>query len=227
MPSLTASIYEMMQHSMDMKSRRAGVSEEDIALSYQMGMHPIDVRVFRDWSSRGYLFVIRLPKIMARPFQGIMTPKEMDVKKKTEQYGVVITAEREDGEGNKYMAETAIFVSDYDLMSVWKSFGNSYQKIFISAANGASRGSYPPEGTALISALNKELQSILQHGCQDDYQSSGNPNVKAEDRFGAFAKGKVIVCESRAACAATYKQYDLDWPYDELGKYSGEMLDKK
>jgi len=45
-------------------------------------------------------------------------------------------------------------VSDYDLMSIWRRGGAGWRKVFVSAANGAPRGPYPAEATAIIKELN-------------------------------------------------------------------------
>jgi hypothetical protein len=227
MSGLTATVHEMMQHQMDRKMQQKGVAQEDIDESYQVGMHPMDVRVFRDWSLKNLLFVIRLPKLNARPWHGVLPPKIMAVKAKTGDFGVVVTSQRVDGDGDEFQGQALGFVSDYDMMSVWKSHGTGWEKIFISAANGAARGPWQAEARWLVQALNKELVSKLQHGCQDDYQSIKNPGVKQTDRFGFFIKGAVQVCDTREACAKAYKENGLEWPYDQSGKYIGEVFDAR
>jgi hypothetical protein len=234
MSSLTVTMHEMLEQQREKEWRRAGVDENDIRDSSILGMHPVDVRVFRDHSLRGYLFIIRLPKLTARVWHGFFPPKIMAVKAKTGDAGVVVTNERvdrndnkveyEDSKGNIIEKRAMAFVSDYDMMSVWRKEGSAWRKIFISAAGGRTRGNWQAEAKTLVRSLNQMLVSRLQHGCQDDYHSSKNPGVKNGDRFGFFLEGKIFVCGTINSCAKAYEDLKLDWPYDMHGTYCGPMF---
>jgi hypothetical protein len=222
MPDFTVTMQELYEHQRERDWRRAGIGERDIADSRDLGMHPKDVSIFRECSNTGILLIIRLPKLAARPWQGVMPPKPYWYKKKTGTSGLVADREFNDETG-EITGGDAIFVSDYDMMSVWRAEGNGWQKIFISAAGGASRGPWLPESKTLVRELNKRLVSKLQHGCQDDYQvnAARHPNVKQDDRFGFFIRGKIEIHEGFVACGNAYRQNGLDWPYDMHGKYCG------
>ncbi|HSW03332.1 hypothetical protein [Aquabacterium sp.] len=209
MASLTASIQESIEAQREQEWRRLGVAEADIAGSRSTGIDARDITTLRKFSLAGMLLVLRCPKVTARAHHGIFPPKLMAVKEKTGSSGLVVNQHGD------------ILVSDYDLMSVWRQAGAGWQKVFISAANGASRGAWSAEATLLVRSLNQQLVSRLQHGCQDDFQSALNPGVKPGDHFAAFRHGALQHLPQPAACRAFYVQQRLHWPYDPGGHFTG------
>ncbi len=209
MASLTATIQDSIEFTREQEWRKAGATQQDIAHSRLTGMDARDIRVFRQFSEAGYLIFIRCPKVAARAMHGMFPPKPLAVKQKTGSSGIVVTS------------SGAMHVSDYDLMSVWKRAGaNNWEKIFMSAANGASKGPWTEEARNLVQKLNTRLVSRLQHGCQDDFQSAKNPGVKPTDHFALFEQG---ICEPIAKaedCARAYAARGLTWVYTAGGIYS-------
>lgn len=203
-------IQELVEFNREQEWERSGVAEEDVRFSRFCGMDARDVAVFRRCSSRRYLIVVRCPKLTARPWHGVLPPKPLATKDKTGSSGVVVTAAKR------------IFVSDYDLMSVWKGAPGEYRKIFISASGGAARGHWSMEAQALVLEMNASLVSRIQHGCQDDYHSPKNPGVAAKDHFAAFHDGISTYLPTAAECARFYERMGLAWPYSPAGKYVGE-----
>ena len=197
--------------------RRAGATEQDISWSRQSGMDARDVAALRVTTlAQSLCIVIRCPKATARIWHGILPPKNVATKEKTNAAGVM--------QGNK---GRLLMVSDYDLMSVWRGPASAQVKVFISAAKGASRGAWSTEAVALIRMLNGKLVSRLQHGCQDDFESTDNPGVKSGDHFIAFNRGAVTYLANREACAKYYVDAGLGkWPYDASGKFSGRVHGK-
>ncbi len=210
MSTLTSTLQEQFEYQRETEWRRRHVPEADILLSRQTGMDATDIGVFRRFSQRGLLFVVRCPKTTARAYHGLWAPKPLALKDKTGSAGLVV-------------AKGGIRVSDYDLMSVWRQGGGGWSKLFISAPGGAARGPYSPEARALIVEINQQLVSRLQHGCQDDYQSSANPGVKPGDHFAAFRQGQAQHLANPPACQAYYTMLGLPWVYDGGGRYNGPL----
>ena len=205
---LTATFQELMEHRREAEWRKAGVPEHDIVFSRSCGMDARDVRVFREVSARDLIIVVRCPKVAARPWHGVLPPKPMAAKEKSGSSGVLV----KEGRG--------AYVSDYDLMGVWRGTPGSFSRIVMSAPGGAPRGKWTPEATELARLLNKRLVSRIQHGCQDDFDSADNPGVKKGDHFAAFKLGISTHLVDIAACAKYYAENGLDWPYDADGKYA-------
>jgi hypothetical protein len=153
------------------------------------------------------LIVVRCPKVAARAWHGLIPPKPISVKSKSGSSGVAV---KEAG---------TMLVSDYDLMSLWRWEARGWRKVVISAANGAARGRYPTEGTALLKELNRNLVSRLQHGCQDDYCSPKNPGVNMTDHFATFCNGMAEHHTNSMACKAFYERNHLVWLYGWTGEY--------
>lgn len=207
--TLTASLQDRFEHQREQEWKRKGVSQNDILFSRLCGMDAVDVSVFRRVSAeRALIIITRCPKLTARPWHGTLMPKPASIKEeKTGTSGVVVT-------------DRGLFVSDYDLMGVWRHGRKGYERICMSAPNGAPRGPWTAEAHALVRYLNQQLVSRIQHGAQDDFDSPLNPGVKPTDHFAAFANGHGEYLPSVAACEAYYARYDLDWPYDGAGRYS-------
>jgi hypothetical protein len=206
-----ATIQESMDFKREEEWRRAGVLENDIRFSSLCAIDARDVRTFREVSLTSRLIiVVRCPKRTARPWHGLLAPKPMATKQKTGTSGVVVTP---DG---------TMFVSDYDLMSVWQGDGDGFRKVFISSTTGNPRGPFTAEAKVVVRALNARLVSRIQHGCQDDYHSASNPGVKpVDDHFAAFAVGAAEYLANAGDCARFYAKHGLTWPYDASGKYVG------
>ncbi len=68
-------IQEAMELQRETEALRAGVSQRDIDLSRQCGIDAMDVRVFREFSGKGFLIVVRCPKTAARVWHGLIPPK--------------------------------------------------------------------------------------------------------------------------------------------------------
>jgi hypothetical protein len=210
-PGLTTTIQEHLEYKREEEWRREGVPEGDIEFSRLSGMDARDVRAFRAFTKEtkdSLLIVVRCPKVSARAHHGVFRPKTKATEQKTGTSGLAVT-------------ETKIFVSDYDLMSVWQSGLKGFEKIFISAEGGAPRGRWTPQARRLIRELNRNLVSRIQHGCQDDYNSPRNPGVKAGDHFAAFQAGAAEHLADMFECARYYTKFGLVWPYDRTGKYVG------
>lgn len=196
------------------KALEQGAAGSDIDLAIASGFDPRDVHAIRDYSeAKSLLLVFRCPKASARPWHGDYEPKRGHVSEKSDASGRATKAGR-------------IYVSDYDLMSVWRVSGSiaarGYQKIFVTAMRrGAKRGAFSPEATETVRSLNKGLVSRLQHGAQDDWANAGNRGVTGDDRFLAFECGQAWYMGSAQACAAFYRARGLRWPYDASGRYTG------
>lgn len=212
---LKATIQEFMERAREAEARAAKASEADILHSRKSGIDARDVATLRAFSQRlSLLIVVRCPKATARAWHGLLPGKNIATKAKTGSSGVVV---RKSGPQGK--ERTVMMVSDYDLMSVWKRDGASYEKVFISALEkGAPRGKWAPAAVKLVRALNRALVTKIMHGCQDDWHSPDNPGVKSEDRFAAFEREQFFYLQNPGACEAFYRSRGLDWPYDGAGK---------
>lgn len=204
---LTYKIQEAMEWQRETEALRAGVSQRDIDLSRRSGIDAMDVPVFREFSGRGFLIVVRCPKTAARAWHGLIPPKPISIKHKSGSSGVAVKSPGH------------MRVSDYDLMSLWRQSGIGWRKVFVSAANGAPRGPYSPEATAIIKELNGRLVSKIQHGCQDDFCSPHNPGVNMTDHFAVFFKNVGEHQANPLLCKMFYEQKGLVWPYNSAGGY--------
>lgn len=190
-------------------ARAAGADGLDIQLSQDSGMDARDIMFLRRFTKqKGLLIVFRCPKPSARAFHGTLPAKTFATKAKTNESGTVM------GHGGTLM------VSDYDMMSVWRSTGTGFQKILVSAlVPGAARGAWSPEARDLVREMNQTLVSKLQHGCQDDFASEKNPGVKMADHFLAIRMGDGIYLPDPIHCENFYRAHALRWPYGSGGKY--------
>ena len=190
----------------------AGATSEDIALARDSGMDARDVRFLRSFTAaRKLLIVFRCPKRSARAFHGDMPAKTFATKAKTNGTGTVV------GHGGTLM------VSDYDMMSIWRSTGSGFLKVFTSAlVPGAPRGKWSAEARDIVRGMNGSLVTKLQHGCQDDFlDSAKNPGVKMADHFLAIRMGVGTYLRDPQVCENYYRAYALWWPYDSRGVHSG------
>ena len=205
--SLTYNIQEAMEVDQEQQALQAGVPQKDIDFSRSSGIDPRDVRIFREYSRKGVLVIVRCPKKTARAWHGRIPAKPISLKEKSGSSGVAVAS------------TGRMFVSDYDLMSVWRQQGKAWQKVIISAAHGAARGPYPVEGTLVLKDLNRDLVSRIKHGCQDDFCSPQNPGVNATDHFAAFYNGLSEHLSNSTACKMFYERLELPWLYGPSGTY--------
>lgn len=204
-----ATIQDRLEAKREDELRNAGIPEDDIEFSRLSGIDARDVLVFRQTSLAGLIIVVRCPKTAGRIWHGLLPPKPWAVKDKSGESGVVVTEDR------------GMFVSDYDLMSVWRRDQKGWKKVVVSAAGGAASGKWQPEAIAVVVNLNKRLISRIQHGCQDDFDSPSNRGVKPEDQFAAFREGMPSHFDDPAALKAFYDRNGLvPWPYNSLGKFN-------
>lgn len=226
----TFSIQEILEGKAEENWRRKGVPEGDIQFSRVSGMDAGDIRGFRKFTAKhpGYLIVVRCPKLTARPHYNTFQSKpgyaSVDRDKKPAKSGtsglLVYKGEQLQVDGTK-APKDKLFVSDYDLMSVWRRGAKGFEKISVSAKDGHKRGEFTPDATVVIRELNwcMESRSRIQHGCQDDWNTADNPGVKAGDHFAAFNLGAAEHFDSPNGLSIYYGKLQLSWPYDSNGKY--------
>src|SRR5262249_38227697 len=77
MSGLRASLQERNEFRREGQWRDAGVTAGDISFSKLSGMDARDIKVFREFSARGWMFIVRCPKVAARAMHGIFPPKIM------------------------------------------------------------------------------------------------------------------------------------------------------
>jgi hypothetical protein len=223
-------IQEMLEAKAEENWRRKGVSEKDIEFSRWSGMDAGDIRGFLKYTVRqpGYLVIARCPKLTARPHYNTFQSKPgyaaVDREGRHPKSGdsglLVYKGETAQPDGTK-VPKDKLFVSDYDLMSIWRRGGKGFEKIFVSAAGGAKRGKFTPDATIVVRELNwcMESRARIQHGCQDDWNSPDNPGIKAGDHFAAFNVGKAEHFDSPIEVGIYYNNLSLPFPYDGNGKY--------
>ena len=201
-------LQELAESAKERRWKEKRVPEEDIAFSRLCGVDAEDVGTFRRITrQRAALIIVRGPKLAARVFHGIFPPKPASAR------------DQKSGTSGVGEARGKPFVSDYDLMGAWRRSGSGYQKIFMAAPGGASRGPWSVEGMALARELNCALVSPIQHGAQDDYHSPSNRGVQSGDYFAAFNAGIAKYLGSVPACEQYYRQHQLDWPYLANGRH--------
>lgn len=221
--SLTASIADHAVASRMRDAAAEGVSTEDIEFAMRSDVDPADVKALRETTRRlGLLLVIRCPKHGAAGWHGTFRAKRW--------------ADGHDSAGNLVKSGVSgvgvhpehgnIFVSDYDMMSLWqRGADGKFHKVFASALQqGAQRGPWSVEGMRMVRWLNQGLRSPLQHGAQDDYtppEGGLHPNVQPDTRFAAFVEGQRKYLRDAAACQRFYEKHGLHWPYDAAGKFTG------
>ena len=184
--------------------KQAGISDRDIAFAFETGISAPDVAVFRKFS-RGCLIITRCPKRTSLPWHGMLTPKIASCNVPSNDSGLTGKA-------------GVVMVSDYDLMCVFRERPSGLERVVIAADNGKKQGRWSMDGTLFVRALNAELQSRIQHGCNDDWDSPDNRGVKPTDTFAAFRNGLTTHLNSPAACEEYYVRAGIFWPYDGNGR---------
>jgi len=222
----TFTIQEILEGKAEENWRRKGVPEEDIKFSRLCGMDAGDIRGFRKFTRKppGYLVIVRCPKLTARPhyetFQskpGYAAVDRDGAHPKSGTSGLLVY---------KGQNKDKLFVSDYDLMSIWRRGAKGFEKISVTAEGGRKRGKYSPDATMAIRELNwcMESRARIQHGCQDDWDSPDNPGVKPADHFAAFNLGAAEHFDSPSVLGYYYHDLHLPFPYDGNGRYNAAKL---
>jgi hypothetical protein len=223
--------------------RAEGVPEVDIQMTRLNGMDGRDIGTVRNFTARhGLLIVIRCPKPGARAFHRLLPAKpghlhtlalEKGPSKppKSGRDGIVRVTQqftREDGTP----ARREEYVSDYDMMSMYRWLATGLEKIWVSPdpverpppenPRKQYKGAFSKLATGLIRELNFNMVSHLQHGCQDDWISTNNPGVGvSSDHFTAFNAGEPTYLPRPKDCGVYYRQHNLTWSYDEgTGKFT-------
>ena len=221
-PKQGFSIQEILEAKAEEEWRREGVSEKDIEFSRLAGMDAGDIRGFRNFTSQhpGYLIIVRCPKMTARPHHRTFRPKPGFASSAKSGTSGLLVFQKDTGRGDG-STETRLFVSDYDLMSVWRHGSKGWEKIKVTAEGGAKRGRFSDDATKTIRELNwnMESKSRIMHGCQDDWVSTYNPGVKPGDRFAAFKQGETKYFDAPSKLGYFYRDNHLPWPYDGMGKH--------
>lgn len=223
---LTATTAEMAVYNMLRDARRAGISAGDVAFAMQSDIGPWDVAALREGTAKfKMLLIMRCPKKQSVGFQGVFIPKRMDHAYQKGSKDAVKTGEA----GLAVHPDSKeIFVSDYDLMGVWKRVGSGYERL--------DTGTQPKGQNPVVDELNAmffdnrpgENTSPFQHGGQDDYKPSGgksHPNLKITENCAAFREGEMRHLAGIAAVRAYYDRHGLNFPYDDAGIYNGPRGD--
>lgn len=225
--SLSVSMAEIMVYNMLRDARHARVSPFDTAFAQRSDIGPWDVAALREGTREHKLLVImRCPKEGAVGFQGKLTPKRMDHGYRVHDHAIAVKS-GESGIG-VHPDTGEIFLSDYDLMSVWKR-GNrdgGWEKVPLPMTA-------PGQPSENLDKLNKiffqdnrdgELRSPFQHGAQDDYippPDKRHPNLKMKERCAAFREGEADYLNGFDEIRAYYYQNQLrPFPYDLQGKFT-------
>jgi hypothetical protein len=215
---LKTSLHALADHSRVRQYREHHIPESDIALSTASGMDARDVQFLRELSGRrGLCIIVRCPKPDGRVLQGVLPPKPMAVKEKSKAFGVV-------GRGSPATGDVRTWVSDYDLMGIWKHEGGRYRPLPLRNLHGALADHSTIEARTVAALLNASLVSPIQHGCQDDFIDDRNPGVSGKDHFAVYDRGRAQHLRGVAPCAAFYRAHGLTWRYGLSGRYPWPAL---
>jgi hypothetical protein len=221
-PNHGFTIQDILEARAEEEWRREGVPEKDIELSRLSGMDAGDIRGFRKFTSQhpGYLIIVRCPKATARPHHRVFPPKPGYASKSKSGTSGLLIYEKDAGRGDG-STDTKMFVSDYDLMCIWRKTPTGYAKVTVTAEGGRKKGRLSPEATQVVRELNwcMESRSRIMHGCQDDWLAADNPGVKPGDRFATFNQGKTEYFDAPSKLGYYYRELHLPWPYDGAGKH--------
>ncbi|MCB4821917.1 hypothetical protein [Roseicella aerolata] len=195
-----------------------GSSAEHRKLARMAGMNALDIEYIAEIClSRHVMIIMRSPKRASRIFDGgLIDPKPPGVKEKTDRYtGTVERAVRRavDPVTGKESVVTRTYISDYDLMSVWKGPGRPYAKLFFSET---ARGELSAEALSLLRELNQGLIRKIQHGANDDWLKDGkprNPHIGFDSFIVWRVNGSVEFKPSKGMLQQFYRDNGLHWPY--------------
>jgi len=199
--------------AMERDAIKKGATQHDLEMASITGFHPLDLIALRHFTLEyQLLLVFRCPKAEARGFIGILPPKIMVVKDKTNEAGIVSA---------KIGGKNMWLVSDYDLMCIYKisTDGQAQSKVFFSWADPSKRGPLSQEATKIAVQLNRKLINKIQHGAQDDWQSVKNRGVKmANDLHIAVLLGEIVILGDGFSTSLFYQRHNMQWPYDNSGQ---------
>lgn len=221
--ALTASMAEIAVYNMLRDARHAGVGPRDTAFAARTDIGPWDVAALRQGTAEfKLLLIMRCPKVGSVGFQGKFSPKRMEHAYQKGSNAPVKTGES----GIAIHPDTGeMFVSDYDLMGVWQGGGSGvYMRV--------DTGMAPAGQNPIVDGLNAmffgsrpgELQAPFQHGGQDDLKPApgkSHPNLKIDERCAAFREGEMTYLPGIDIIRAYYYKWDLNFPYDHSGKFTG------
>jgi len=193
------------------RDARRGIGAWDIGQAAMTGFSAADVETLRLFChTEGLLLTIRCPKPNTRQVIGMLPPKPMATKTKSDADGI--------GPGRAW-------ASDYDLMGIFAfargGAGRRYERI-PTVEPTADKGVKPrmtAEGAAILRALNRHMEHPFQHGANDDWcDTAGRPWNGADKlvgaRYVAFTETAwVRYMPSFGHLHKFYTDNGLDWPY--------------
>jgi hypothetical protein len=210
---LKTSLHALADYSRVRQYREHHIADSDIELSTASGMDARDVRFLRELSgTRGLCVIVRCPKPDGRVLQGVLPPKPMAVKEKSKDFGVV-------SRGSHATGDVRTWVSDYDLMGIWKYEAGRYRPLPLRNLSGALADHSTLEARTVAALLTTRLVSPIQHGCQDDFLDYRNPGVSEKDHFAVYDRGRAHHLRGVAPCADFYRTHGLTWRYGLTGRY--------
>lgn len=172
-----------------------------ISIAEKTGLNAVDLETLQEFCMRErMLMIFRSPRGIGRQIVGLggidVRPKPSTIHDKT---------------GGRWITRgNTMYVSDYDLLSVWRRAGSGY-----------ARFPLPPgdiRTDTFLKAVNKNLVMKLQHGANDDYlEVDGRPkNPDIGDHFCVIPEhGLLSVCASRNEMRDFYASHNLQpWLYD-------------
>jgi len=154
------------------------------------------------------MFVVRCPKPTARAHHGRFQPKPLAVKDKTGSSGLVVTP------------GGSIMVSDYDLMSVWRKSAAGWEKLFISAAGGAARGTYAPDAEHCWSRSIGKLSPVAAR-LPGRLPLAEESRCQGHGPFRGVQPGRRPIRGNAGRLQEVLRLSRLPWRYDSGGTYNG------
>jgi len=178
-----------------------GCSEFLIRIAEKSGMNAVDLETLIELCQKERLvLVVRAPGGAGRRIVGIggvdIRPKPATMKDKT---------------GGRWLKHgDTLYVSDYDLLSVWQRNGDHLDKFPLPADDART--------DAFLKLANRELVMPFQHGANDDWLDGfGNAkNLAIGNQFLVIQDdGMVIFVEGKEDMRAYYEKNGLSpWLYD-------------
>jgi hypothetical protein len=212
---LKASIGEIQAHRREQLARRQGATSTDLEASRETGFDSCDVVQLRLLTLElPCLLVFRCPKLASRWLHGVAPAKTWRLS----------DLELKSGPSGGLVHEGRVYVSDYDLMCVYRvdpSGRDKPTKVMASGIDASNpRSPLSREASELFRLVNRRLVTKLQHGAQDDWASPDNPGVDlAAGRFAAVWRGVFRPLRNGHDARAFYAEHGLDWPYDHAGRH--------
>lgn len=172
-----------------------------VAIAEQSGMNAIDLETLRDFcKEHGLLLVIRSPGGIGRNIMGMggvpIRPKPASIK--NEKTG-----------GKWIKKDGTYFISDYDLLSVWRRAGDGFVKVPLCEDD--------PRTDEFLKKINREMVMPFQHGANDDWLDCEGKakNTAIGNHFTVVPDdGLVIVIDGQDKMRAYYEKHGLSpWLY--------------